>query len=91
MIDRYREELNREDASGPEIEMVAATTATKSDQGQVDWSIAAVRLLQGVVYQDENLATWEIILAHLSDLEDYFAKIGLLLVLDQNDAMAYLK
>jgi hypothetical protein len=55
------------------------------------WSAAAVRLLQGVVYHDDNAELWETLLANVSPLTDYFAKIGLQLVIDQTDAMAYLR
>jgi hypothetical protein len=44
-----------------------------------------------VVYHDDNAELWEILLAHVSPLTDYFAKIGLQLVIDQTDAMAYLR
>ena len=44
-----------------------------------DWSIAAVRLLQGVVYHDEEV-NWDRILKHRSTIESYFGRLGLLLV-----------
>lgn len=52
--------------------------------------IAAVRLLQGVVYQEDE-ETWSILLANESDLADYFCLIGLALVIDRAEGMAYLK
>lgn len=55
------------------------------------WSPIAIRLMQGVVYQDDNLNHWELLLRFQSPLEEYFAKIGLQLVIDTNDAMAYLR
>lgn len=55
------------------------------------WGPAAVRLLQGVVYHDDNLELWETLRANVSPLSEYFAKIGLLLVIDEADAMAYLR
>lgn len=55
------------------------------------WGTAAIRLLQGVVYHDENAQVWESLLANVSPLCEYFAKIGLLLVVDETDAMAYLR
>jgi Domain of unknown function (DUF4194) len=55
------------------------------------WGAAAVRLLQGVVYHDDNADIWESLRANVSPLTDYFAKIGLQLVIDENDAMAYLR
>ncbi len=54
-------------------------------------SEAAVRLLQGVVYHDDGDALWESILRFATPLRDYFAKLGLLLLIDEADAMAYLR
>lgn len=51
----------------------------------------AVRLLQGVVYHDDNLDQWEILLKNVSPITEYFGKLGLLLVVDEPDAMAYLR
>ena len=45
-----------------------------------EWSAAAVRLLQGVVYHDDNRDVWEAILSHQSPLIDFFGRLGLLLV-----------
>lgn len=56
-----------------------------------DWSPAAVKLLQGVVYHDDHGRIWASILANVSMLSDYFAKIGLRLVVDETDGMAYLR
>lgn len=55
------------------------------------WAGAAVRLLQGVVYHDDNSAQWETLLSNVSAVTDYFAKLGLLLVVDEADGMAYLR
>ena len=52
--------------------------------------IAAVKLLQGVVYDDDN-DTWSIMLANESDLTDYFSQIGLALVINRSEALAYLR
>lgn len=51
----------------------------------------AVRLLQGVVYHDDNLDLWEQLLENVSPITEYFGKLGLLLVVDEPDAMAYLR
>ena len=51
----------------------------------------AVRLLQGVVYHDDNLDMWEQLLENVSPITEYFGKLGLLLVVDEPDAMAYLR
>jgi hypothetical protein len=50
-----------------------------------------VRLLQGVVYHDDNQELWEQLLENVSPLTEYFAKLGLMLVIDEPDAMAYLR
>ncbi|QDV27900.1 DUF4194 domain-containing protein [Aureliella helgolandensis] len=57
----------------------------------VEWSGVAVRLLQGVVYHDDSRNVWETLLANVSPLTEYFGKLGLLLVVDETDAMAYLR
>ncbi len=57
----------------------------------VEWSAAAVRLLQGVVYHDDNARTWDSLLRSISLLSEYFAKIGLLLIVDEAEGMAYLR
>ncbi len=52
--------------------------------------IAAVKLLQGVVYNDDE-DVWSILLNNESDLTDYFCQIGLALVIDRGEGIAYLK
>lgn len=52
--------------------------------------IAAVRLLQGVIYAEDS-PTWAILIEHESDLTDYFVLIGLHLVIDRGEGIAYLK
>lgn len=56
-----------------------------------EWSGVAVRLLQGVLYHDDSEQNWEILLRNTTLLSDYFAKLGLMLVVDEADAMAYLR
>lgn len=55
-----------------------------------DWSIPAVCLLRGVVYADEE-RTWNLLLGNVSRLKDYFGRLGLLLVVDESEGMAYLR
>jgi hypothetical protein len=55
-----------------------------------DWSIAAVRLLQGVVYSDDE-RPWSLVLSSQSHLATYFARLGLLLVVDEPEGLAYLR
>lgn len=55
-----------------------------------DWSIAAVRLIQGVV-QIEDGRAWHILLANVPQIEQYVSRLGLQLVLDEAEGLAYLK
>lgn len=55
-----------------------------------DWSLAAVRLLQGVVYSDD-LTIWDILLRSRSPVEAYFARLALVLVVDEAEGYAYLR
>jgi hypothetical protein len=52
--------------------------------------IAAVRLLQGVLYEEDESA-WNVLLANESELADYFVRIGLVLVIDRGEGLAYLR
>jgi hypothetical protein len=52
--------------------------------------IAAVKLLLGVLYSDDGEA-WSILLRNETDLEGYFCEIGLALVIDRAEGIAYLK
>ena len=55
-----------------------------------DWSIVAVRLLQGVIYADEA-RVWDILLRSRSALEAHFARFGLLLVVDEPEGYAFVR
>jgi hypothetical protein len=55
-----------------------------------EWSIAAVRLLQGAVYADDP-RIWDILLRSQSPLEIYFGRLGLLFVIDEPEGLAYLQ
>lgn len=55
-----------------------------------DWSLAAVRLLQGVVYSDD-VKIWDILLRSRSAMEAYFARLALVLVVDEAEGYAYLR
>lgn len=80
------------DRSEQDAESNSAASARESaEHRHAVWSEAAIRLLQGVVYQGDNLRLWDTLLRHASVLTDYFAKIGLQLVVDEQDAMAYLR
>lgn len=55
-----------------------------------DWSVPAVWLLKGVVYA-EDARVWSTLLSNVSALETYFARLGLRLVVDESEGMAYLR
>ena len=55
-----------------------------------DWSLAAVRLLQGVVYSDDP-AAWDVLLRSRSSLEGYFVRLGLAVVVDEAEGYAFLR
>jgi hypothetical protein len=55
-----------------------------------EWSVAAVRLLQGAVYADDP-RTWDLVLSAQGQLAEYFARLGLLLVVDEPEGLAYLR
>ncbi|MFK7817258.1 MAG: DUF4194 domain-containing protein [Planctomycetaceae bacterium] len=54
------------------------------------WSAAAVKLLQGVVYHDDAGDVWNTILANQSPLREHFGKLGVTLVVDEEDGMCWL-
>jgi len=56
-----------------------------------DWSIVAVKLLQGVLYSDENKSDWGALAKFRDELQNYFARIGLLLVVNESEGYAYLR
>jgi Domain of unknown function (DUF4194) len=55
-----------------------------------EWSMGAVRLLQGVVYADDG-PVWPIVCSHRSRLDEYFARIGLALIVDEAEGFAFLR
>lgn len=54
------------------------------------WSLAAVRLLQGVVYAEEE-KVWNLVLGSKSPLQSYFSQLGLLLFVDESEGFAFLR
>ena len=53
-------------------------------------SLAAIRLLQGVIYSSDDKA-WDQVLTYRSDLQDYFGRLGLILEVSEDDGLAYLR
>lgn len=69
--------------------MIAEPTSTELPEFR-ELGIPAVRLMQGVVYaQDQDV--WDILLSYESDLTDYFARVGLVVVVDRSEGLAYLR
>lgn len=55
-----------------------------------DWSIPVVRLLQGVVEQEDG-RVWDILMSNVSQVEQFVARLGLQLVIDESEGLAYLR
>jgi len=55
-----------------------------------DWNAAAVWLLKGVV-DTSDARTWGLVLSNISQLETFFLQLGLLLVVDEAEGLAYLR
>lgn len=55
-----------------------------------DWSVPAIHLLRGVVYADDG-TIWNILLSNKSTLDNYFARIGVRLIVDEGEGLAYLR
>lgn len=51
---------------------------------------AAIKLLQGVVYHDDS-AAWDVLLTHQTAIQDYFARIGVEVFVQEADGFAYLR
>jgi hypothetical protein len=67
-----------------------ANTAQTSPREFRDWSHAAVRLMQGVVYSDDG-PVWDVLMRSRSSLESYFLRIGLQMVVDEPEGYAFLR
>ena len=55
-----------------------------------EFGIAAIKLLQGVVYEEDK-DTWSILLGHETDIDTYFCRIGINVVIDRTNGLAFLK
>ncbi len=55
-----------------------------------EMGIPAVRLMQGVLYA-EDVTAWEILLSYELDIADYFARVGVSVVIDRAEGLAYLQ
>jgi len=55
------------------------------------WASICVKLLQGPIYKDYSTTTWNTLTSWTSDIQNYFATIGLVVYVDQSDGYAFLK
>ena len=62
-----------------------------SQEVDTDFMTPAVALIRGIVYRADAPAVWEKLNDRLSELQDYFAKIGLEIYLDDEAGYAYLR
>lgn len=51
---------------------------------------AVLKLLQGVLYHDD-VAAWNLLLIHQTAVQEYFARIGLQVYLNETDGFAFLR
>lgn len=61
------------------------------DEKSAAFSAALISLLKGVVNREIHIKQWNAIVTGRTQIEDYVAKIGLILMLDETDGYAYLK
>lgn len=55
-----------------------------------EWSMAAVRLLQGVVYSDDG-PVWNLLLTNHSRIEEFLGRLGVVLIVDPDEGYAFLR
>ncbi|EAQ78158.1 DUF4194 domain-containing protein [Blastopirellula marina] len=55
-----------------------------------EWSLPLVRLLQGVIEQEDGKA-WDVLMSNISQVEQFVARLGLQLVTDETEGLAYLR
>ncbi|MDN5924853.1 MAG: DUF4194 domain-containing protein [Xanthomonadales bacterium] len=65
--------------------------ATSIEATADEFSLVAVNLLKGVIYQDADVRLWGRLLALQARVRDYMAVLGLDLVLDEAEGYAFLR
>ena len=56
-----------------------------------EWSKAAILLLKGPVYENDDRKTWAILLRCRENINNYFRVIGLHVLIEEEDGYAYLE
>jgi Domain of unknown function (DUF4194) len=76
-----------------ETDNVTENTGQSLDSGSTHSSFAplAIRLLKGVVYEEESQIWNSLVKVHESQLRSYFAQIGLQLIVNRNEGFAFLR
>ncbi|QDT88803.1 DUF4194 domain-containing protein [Gimesia algae] len=72
-----------------ELEITQSTSVFEFPKRE-PWSSAAIKLLKGIVYHDDKGNTWDEILANVSPLTDLFGRLGVVLIINEEDGMAWL-
>ncbi len=55
-----------------------------------DWSFPAVSLLQGVIEREDD-RVWDLLLSNSTQVEQYLARLGLQLVIDEAEGLAFVR
>jgi hypothetical protein len=66
-------------------------TAPDQDSQGHALSVVVIKLLRGVLYQEDDLATWSALLRVQPRAQDHVAVLGLQLVVDEAEGYAYLR
>lgn len=60
------------------------------DNEVVPYALAVIKLLQGVVYNDDK-ATWDCLIQYQRDIKQHFSGIGIEVFIQENEGFAFLK
>ncbi|HAD59398.1 MAG TPA: hypothetical protein DCG12_09150 [Planctomycetaceae bacterium] len=66
------------------------SASAQSSSDTQEWSETAVRLLQGVIYREDE-RQWNVLQRNISPLEEYFSIVGLQLAVDDDEGLAWLR
>ena len=66
-------------------------TSTPTPSGELDLPLVVTSLMKGVVYRDDQEATWRHLLALQSQVRDHIGVLGLVVVIDETEGYAFLR
>ncbi len=88
-------DLNTDDLSdiSDSTELTSSDTAAgaPASRGYYEVGTIAAYLLRGVIYRQDNAALWNSLTEQQSKVQDYVMKLGVKLVVDDNEGYAYLR